>query len=61
MPSRDVQQTSSDGPVAPAFETSPWEPQERVVSELFSTEAPLHLSEEHVVKLQESESIIRVS
>ena len=61
MPSRELQQPSSDGVVSPAWEATPWEPEERVVAELSSNEPPLHLSDEHVVELylEPTGSIVR--
>ena len=57
MPSRDVQQPSKDGVSAPAWESLPWEPEERVVMELSTQEPPLRLSDEHVIELTESDSL----
>ena len=57
MPSRELQQTPQDSLVAPAWEATPWQPEERVVLELESKETPLQLSEEHVIHLQESDSL----
>ncbi|TMA17780.1 MAG: hypothetical protein E6J88_20195 [Deltaproteobacteria bacterium] len=57
MPSRELQQTPQDSLVAPAWEATPWQPEERVVLELESKDTPLQLSEEHVIQLQESDSL----
>ena len=59
MPSREVQQSAKDGVSAPAWESQPWQPEERVVAELSTQEPPLQLSDEHVVELTESESLRR--
>ena len=59
MPSHDVQQPSADGLASPAWESSPWQPEERVVSELQSNEPPMKLSDDHVVELSETESLRR--
>ncbi len=56
MPSHDVQKPSSEGLAAPAWESQPWEPEERVVAELATQEPPIQLSDDHVVELTESES-----
>ena len=60
MPSRELQQNSQDTRVSPTWEATPWEAQERVVMEMTSDEKPLELSDEHVIQLQESESLRRV-
>ncbi len=59
MPSRELQQPSSDGLVTPAWEATPWQPEERVVVELESAskEPPMRLADDHVIALQESESL----
>ena len=59
MPSRELQQTPQDSLVAPAWEATPWQPEERVVLELESKEAPLQLSAENVIELAESDSLRR--
>jgi hypothetical protein len=61
MPSRELQQPSADGRVAPAWESSPWQPEDRVVVELESAskEPPMRLADDHVIELQESESLRR--
>ena len=59
MPSRELQQTPQDSPVAPAWEATPWQPEEHVVIELESNEPPMKLSDEHVIELSESDSLRR--
>jgi hypothetical protein len=59
MPSRELQQTPQDTVVAPAWEATPWQPEERVAVELKSEEPPLRLSDDHVIELSESESLRR--
>jgi hypothetical protein len=61
MPSRELQKPSPDGLVAPAWESTPWQAEERVVAEVQSSEPPLQLSDEHVIELTESESLRRAS
>ncbi len=59
MPSHEVQKPSPDGLAAPAWESAPWQPEERVVAELSTQEPPLRLSDDHVIELSESESLRR--
>jgi hypothetical protein len=57
MPSRELQQTSQDTPVTSSWEATPWQPEERVAAEMKSDEAPLHLSDDHGIELEESDSL----
>ena len=57
MPSRDLQETSQDTLVSSAWESTPWVPEERVVLEMKSDGPPLHLSDDNVIELTESESL----
>ena len=63
MPSRELQKPSPEGLVAPAWEATPWQAEERVVSELEGAdrEPPMKLSDEHVFELTESESLRRAT
>jgi hypothetical protein len=61
MPSRELQQPSADSLVSPAWESSPWQPEDRVVVELESAskEPPMRLADDHMIELQESDSLRR--
>jgi hypothetical protein len=61
MPRPDFQQSESGAAAPPAWESSPWVPEDRTIEEPRSArEEPLRLSEEHVIdSVLDSESIRR--
>jgi len=62
MPRSDVQTVPVEGMVAPAWEAAPWVPEDRTVEEpRRAPESPLHLSDEHVIEVQETDSIRKVA
>ena len=62
MPRSDVQTVPVEGMVAPAWEAAPWAPEDRTVEEpRRAPEPPLHLSDEHVIEVQETDSIRKVA